>query len=99
MMDSVGIPGQRHDLEGEDLNLGSGEYGKDPDGVWWVRVPQLEENETYPFGFHSGVSNLNSHEVVEHNDGTITVSPSIRVTGHHSQEWHGTLEKGIWKEI
>ena len=34
------------------------------------------------------------HTVVEHEDGTITVSPSIQIlTGYH---WHGYLHAGKW---
>lgn len=44
--------------------------------------------------------NLSSHEVTEHDDGTITVSPSIRVTDTKQQEqWHGYLEHGVWREV
>lgn len=45
------------------------------------------------------------HKVVEHEDGTITVSPSIRVflpaTDEISQRelWHGYLERGIWRSV
>ena len=45
--------------------------------------------------------NLSAHRVVEHEDGTITVSPSILVTsGHDHKEpsWHGFLERGVWRE-
>lgn len=38
---------------------------------------------------------LVTHSIVEHEDGTITVSPSILVTG--GEEWHGYLERGIWR--
>jgi hypothetical protein len=34
------------------------------------------------------------HTVVEHEDGTITVTPSI-VTS----TWHGWLEKGVWRSV
>lgn len=40
--------------------------------------------------------NLGKHEVIEHDDGTITVSPSILVRG--DEEWHGFLENGVWRE-
>lgn len=48
---------------------------------------------------HSG--NLAAHEVIEHEDGTITVSPSILVSttrdGERCELWHGYLERGIWR--
>lgn len=34
------------------------------------------------------------HQVAEHEDGTITVTPSIVVT--HGNQWHGWLQRGEW---
>ena len=46
---------------------------------------------------HSG--NLSKHDVTVHEDGTITVSPSILVTRPPQEEmWHGYLERGVWRE-
>lgn len=45
---------------------------------------------------HGG--NLAAHDVVEHEDGTITVSPSILVSDHTGELWHGYLERGVWRE-
>jgi hypothetical protein len=43
--------------------------------------------------------NLGSHTVVEHEDGTITVSPSILVQKRlDGLSWHGYLERGVWRE-
>lgn len=45
---------------------------------------------------------LAKHEVTEHEDGTITVSPSIlsRSTWRGEPiEWHGYLERGVWREV
>lgn len=48
------------------------------------------------------IGNLGNHDIVEHEDGAITVSPSILVSteydGKYRQLWHGYLEKGIWRE-
>ena len=48
------------------------------------------------------LANLGNHKVTEHEDGTITVSPSILVTGCNengqSIQWHGYLERGTWRE-
>lgn len=42
--------------------------------------------------------NLSRHNVQEHEDGTITVKPSIRISGDQGIElWHGWLEKGVWR--
>lgn len=80
------------DSNGE-MIFSEGDYGKDPrDGHWYGRPP----------GGHLG--NFTAHEVVEHADGTITVSPSILINPigeyHNPAEktWHGYLEKGIWRE-
>ena len=43
-----------------------------------------------------GCGSLENHTITEHADGTITVSPSILITGAH--QWHGFLEKGVWRE-
>lgn len=42
---------------------------------------------------------LRKHTVTEHEDGTITVSPSILISGSEGvQLWHGFLERGVWRE-
>jgi hypothetical protein len=52
---------------------------------------------------HAG--NLRRHRVTEHEDGTITVAPSILVSAvmpesHESIElWHGFLERGVWRSV
>ena len=42
----------------------------------------------------------NTWNIEEHEDGSITVSPSIRVwsNGDPKTNWHGYLIKGEWKE-
>ena len=44
------------------------------------------------------------HKLVEHEDGTITVSPSIRVFGTDKdgetiETWHGYLRAGVWTGV
>lgn len=41
------------------------------------------------------VGRLTEHTVTEHEDGTISVTPSILAPGG----WHGYLERGIWREV
>lgn len=42
------------------------------------------------------VANLSAHKITEHDDGTLTVSPSILCSdGRH--EWHGYLEQDVWR--
>lgn len=62
-----------------------GQYGRDCNGDWFGCPQEM---------FHA---NLSKHNVIEHEDGTITVSPSILITGFDGQ-WHGYLEKGIWRK-
>ncbi len=47
-----------------------------------------------------GLGNLSNHQVVENLDGTITVSPSIKVWGHDQGKQtvrHGYLVGGMWQ--
>lgn len=67
------------------LGLAEGDYGLDPDAGWMVRPP----------GCHAG--GINKHTVTEHEDGTITVSPSILLDDGRVK-WHGYLERGVWRE-
>jgi hypothetical protein len=71
--------------------LQPGEYGKfSVDGEWYG-VPPNHPNL---------LAGLAKHDVVEHEDGTITVSPSILVkAGRNGVEWHGYLERGVWREV
>ena len=57
------------------------------DGIWHGITPN-----DYP-------CNLGNHTVIEHEDNSITVSPSIRVSISNTEDvWHGYLEQGVWKE-
>jgi hypothetical protein len=46
----------------------------------------------------NGPARLEGWDLTEHDDGTITVSPSIlaHASGEHA-EWHGFLERGVWR--
>jgi hypothetical protein len=88
------MQGKRVDLDENHEVLEPGEYGWHADHQkWYCRAPQTKD------GFYAGMGNLSLHKVVEHEDKTITVSPSILITGHHGVEWHGYLERGIWREV
>jgi len=95
------MQGKRVELvpqEGGFQSLNPGEYGKWTNGTWYGCTPNDEG------------CNLGAHRIIEHEDGTITVSPSILVTVSirdpdnsqilldSKQLWHGFLEKGIWRE-
>jgi hypothetical protein len=49
---------------------------------WWIYLPR------------AGVGRLTLHTVVEHEDRTITVRPSIRLGARH-----GFLERGVWRDV
>jgi hypothetical protein len=79
---------------GEDgkLNLPSNSYGKE-EGIWYIRPPRCH------------VGSLRKHSIVEHEDGTITVSPSILQhdyeigpDGYKDIHLHGMIERGIWRD-
>ena len=72
-----------------------GDYMKVTEGEqmqlgWFARPPR------------GHIGGLRKHTVTGHEDGTITVSPSILLTwgdatGDHT--WHGYLERGVWREV
>jgi len=73
-------------------SLSPGDYGRDHrNGEWYCRTP------------NGHLGNLSAHEVTEHEDGTITVWPSILVTERDTENlrdvelWHGYLERGVWR--
>lgn len=78
------IKGFRKDNPEQDLPK-PGQYGRDVNGEWFGCTPEE---------WHC---DLSRHEVIEHADGTITVSPSILVTGHNGS-WHGYLIEGYWEK-
>ena len=77
------------------LSFAPGDYGFDPkSGHWMAKCP----------GVNCHLGDLSAHSIVEHEDGTITVSPSILQNGpgpYHVPSfgtWHGYLERGVWRE-
>jgi hypothetical protein len=71
--------------DGAGMSYAPGDYSR-IDGVWYGSTPTGE------------MANLRNHTVTEHEDGTITVSPSILVFGANRVElWHGYLERGVWR--
>lgn len=59
------------------------------DGDWWIYLPR------------AGASRLRNHTIEEHEDGTITVRPSIgsvRTDEHGRMVRHGYLTRGEWRE-
>lgn len=71
-----------------DLDDGRVCYWKGPKGRWWVYLPR------------AGIGQLVNHSVTEHEDGTITVSPSIGLhRGGKGLARHGFLIRGKWREV
>ena len=74
------------------VSFAPGDYMRDPlTETWWVKPP------------HGGrLGELREHQVQEHQDGTITVSPSIlQGPGANPVKqpgWHGYLRAGVWEE-
>ncbi len=69
-----------------------GDYGRWND-CWYARAPVTEPRPLQ--------GNLGNHDVTEHDDGTITVSPSILIHARWAGkdiEWHGYLERGTWRQ-
>lgn len=86
----MGTQGVRHDFSDGEIPK-PGEYGQfSVDGAWYGVPPGTDM-----------LAKFSAHTVVEHEDGTITVSPSILVgvPGVPSSRWHGYLEHGVWREI
>jgi hypothetical protein len=72
-----------------ELTEGEMSYWKATDGNWYLYLPGC------------GIGNLGGHDVIEHQDGTITAHPSILVTGHESgtpTQKHGYLTCGVWRD-
>jgi len=100
----------------KEIKVGRRLYPTDKDKVFEMMKPgdyfKLSSN---PIEFiiqtpNGLVCSIRNHAVIEHEDGTITVSPSIVVNGvkyenqfimvnEENAHWHGYLEHGVWREI
>lgn len=61
------------------------DYWPDQSELWLVYLPG------------AGIGNLSRHTVEEHEDGTITVSPSLVLRGGENRGYrHGFLRRGEW---
>ena len=69
-------------------DLQPGDYARAGDGTWWICLPGNGERGT-----------LREHQITEHEDGTITVNPSILFDPTpFAFGWHGHLVRGMWTE-
>jgi hypothetical protein len=66
-----------------------GDYGRDTHGQWWAWAPCSSAP-----GESRAVGVLTDHEIEEHEDYTITVTPSL-VFG---DRYHGWLRRGEWTD-
>lgn len=68
------------------------QYGNNKKVVWFCIPPKSG----------IGCGSLSNHQITEHEDGTITVLPSILIYNKPNKSdsgWHGYLEHGIWREV
>jgi len=80
-----------------------GDYWKDRAGHWHVAAPVPPDADGFLL-----IADVSTWSVTEHEDGTITVSPSIfwGSSGYPNSPrewaaahtWHGWLEHGVWRE-
>ena len=84
-------PGRRlFEMKDDWSDLEEGCYYKLPDGDWAIHPP----------GGRFGRISPNVHTITEHEDGTITVAPSILYHGHATWAgWHGYLQRGVWSRV
>lgn len=91
------MQGKRHDYDDSTVPI-PGEYGKNMIGQWYGAPPTEPDEDGFLM-----IAALSKHQVVEHEDSTITVSPSILISqrraGTITRQWHGFLEHGIWREV
>lgn len=89
--------------------LPDGFHYKDSEpGDYWRQsfgeTPQIPQGAARGHGWQWTINDpsgsqgtLGDHDVVEHEDGTITVHPSILNASDGG--WHGYLERGVWREV
>jgi len=68
-------------VEDDQMFFREGDYGRDENGEWFCWPPGTK---------HMG--SIKDHEVQEHEDGTITVTPSILT----DEGIHVRLDRGVW---
>ena len=61
-------------------------YWKEKDGTWSIYFP----------GY--GVGWMAKHTITDHEDGTITASPSVLMESRRGTK-HGFLEHGVWRDV
>ena len=80
-----------------DSESGSFPPGYDETKLQYWRCPRGSFDLNLP---GAGLACLANHVVVEHEDGTITASPSILLRGGgNGAEAHGYSERGTWRDV
>ena len=73
------------------------DYGKlthETGWFWYCCVPDDQSEDGFMLG------DLSKHNITEHEDNTISVTPSILIGQHTSKKsYHGYLERGVWWEV
>jgi hypothetical protein len=77
----------------------SGEWFRPTPGSYWFEQKTGCWSAMPPGAPEHGSGSLSNHDVTEHEDGTITVSPSILIDMAPIWSWHGYLEHGVWREV
>jgi hypothetical protein len=88
-------------------HLRLGEYGRLAGEPLTRHLKKLGWNGWYCCTPTGRQGNVGAHKVEEHEDGTITVSPSILIRPIEAAEllpkgrdgWHGYLERGVWRRV
>lgn len=78
-------------------------YAEDAEpGVYCLARNEDTDPPTVVLWFRDPAGHLgrvSKHAITEEPDGTVTVSPSIlATTADHGHDWHGYLERGVWRE-
>lgn len=64
-----------------------GDYYKIGEKLWALKAPNGAEGTV-----------TTAHIVVEHEDGTVSIMPSLIFLDNNGQQvWHGYLERGVWR--
>ena len=63
----------------------------------YMKVDYDGKDELYIVDPRGEIGRISTHTITWHEDGTVTVSPSI--APYEPGGWHGYLEHGIWREV
>lgn len=89
------MQGRRRPEGTKPWDLEAGDYCLS-EGAVWVRLPSGVGPSRLPVA--TPTTTGATWEMVEHEDGTITLAPSILDSGTPNG-WHGYLERGVWRSV